>query len=1220
MSTSVSYVKGGTKIQCDSSVLPRPRPQLAWPVPTFSGTGESLLALTLQAITGSGTVGVLVTTPTALPGGPTAAWTLYWTSYQEIVVVVDPTIIPPLEPVVVLPPESAWTSQAVPNAGLGDGLLLTPPNGSQVSCYLVRIEAGQTTRFATISTTTPVDTTLLDIEHILSDGWITEGAEKTRIQGLWVAAQADYTRLSVQAIAVFNNTLGTGGAALEANDLVAAYTALDAVKANWAVSTVSTDISTVSPTIWSRWEAWANATAAINVEITYRGRGISGVVAASAPASPTSLYIHEPGATTTVTDYSAAELVAAGVCSVIKPAYLGKYFLYGSNIAPEGGKGAYHFLYLFVLRVSYSNAARYQLEALKGFRNYYQTYHPGDSFGSAYGGGRFVVNEDESTGAVSFSYIAQITAPTSQGIGGVKQGTGLTIATDGTISLNAATALALGGVKIGAGISVDSAGVISSSGGGYTLPVATSSILGGVKQGTNITIDAAGVISSSASGGGSVTSVSGTGSVSGLTLTGTVTSTGSLTLGGAITGFEAAISSGTSTYFWKGNKTWAALASTDVTGALGFTPLSSSTGVTSFNTRTGAVSLASTDVTGALGFTPVNKAGDTMTGTLSSTATGVSHFHGNDAGGNLALDATSTGATFLNYYSGTGGVKFCAGNSTAAVATMSATGILQFAYNATGSSSTAASIYKHADAGLVLQCGSGASHDFAIVDAGYVNRIMVVPHGTTNATFIGAVAGSSFNGMTGLGSSDPVMDSVAKVGTATLLSRQDHVHPSDTTRLWNAYLVNKPLGDSGTSANTITFGTETNYLKETCAYKPAGTDHACLTMAYSTAWAVQLAGDWRNNNWYVRNQNSGNWGAWATLLTTGNINTQAATLQAISAMRGAPVIGTYAEMLANTWVTPIANVTFYYATDHTASDGKPGALYLYTGSGWTEQTPSVVAGRVTAGVITAGAVGATSLATHVALVSQVICSEVFQSGGAGYPTWSVPGNNTGTPVGWAIYASPVATKYADSTTDNVIAEFGGNISIGGMKAAVIVNRIKGNTYPFTSSGTWTCPEGITTVKMTLQGPGGAGADGTVDYSGGGGGGGAFIKRDVVVVPGTVYNVNISNYGYVQIVGGSVNLVAYAGAAGSGISGGAGGATYGVTNAVGYHPEFEWSEIGHVGNTSRNRDDLGGELMLAGAIGGQQYSLGGNGGTGGGSSRSGGGAGTLGQTGYCRIKW
>jgi hypothetical protein len=41
--------------------------------------------------------------------------------------------------------------------------------------------------------------------------------------------------------------------------------------------------------------------------------------------------------------------------------------------------------------------------------------------------------------------------------------------------------------------------------------------------------------------------------------------------------------------------------------------------VTSFNTRTGAVTLLLADVTAALGFTPVNKAGDTMTGALNIT-------------------------------------------------------------------------------------------------------------------------------------------------------------------------------------------------------------------------------------------------------------------------------------------------------------------------------------------------------------------------------------------------------------------------------------------------------------------------------------------------------------------------------------------------------------------------------------------------------------------------
>jgi hypothetical protein len=43
-------------------------------------------------------------------------------------------------------------------------------------------------------------------------------------------------------------------------------------------------------------------------------------------------------------------------------------------------------------------------------------------------------------------------------------------------------------------------------------------------------------------------------------------------------------------------------------------------GVTSFNTRTGAVTLLGADVTGALGYSPVNKAGDVMTGALTLPA------------------------------------------------------------------------------------------------------------------------------------------------------------------------------------------------------------------------------------------------------------------------------------------------------------------------------------------------------------------------------------------------------------------------------------------------------------------------------------------------------------------------------------------------------------------------------------------------------------------------
>lgn len=59
--------------------------------------------------------------------------------------------------------------------------------------------------------------------------------------------------------------------------------------------------------------------------------------------------------------------------------------------------------------------------------------------------------------------------------------------------------------------------------------------------------------------------------------------------------------------------------------------------------------------------------------------------------------------------------------------------------------------------------------------------------------------------------------------------------------------------------------------------KPSGTDHAYMTMSYSNIWSVQMAGDWRTNEWYVRNQNSGSWGTWRTLLHSGNYNSYAPT-------------------------------------------------------------------------------------------------------------------------------------------------------------------------------------------------------------------------------------------------------------------------------------------------------------------------------------------------------
>jgi hypothetical protein len=64
----------------------------------------------------------------------------------------------------------------------------------------------------------------------------------------------------------------------------------------------------------------------------------------------------------------------------------------------------------------------------------------------------------------------------------------------GAYTLLPATASVLGGVKQGSGVSIDANGVLSAA-GTYTLPVATGSVLGGVKEGDRITIAADGTIS-----------------------------------------------------------------------------------------------------------------------------------------------------------------------------------------------------------------------------------------------------------------------------------------------------------------------------------------------------------------------------------------------------------------------------------------------------------------------------------------------------------------------------------------------------------------------------------------------------------------------------------------------------------------------------------------------------------------------------------------------------
>ena len=75
-------------------------------------------------------------------------------------------------------------------------------------------------------------------------------------------------------------------------------------------------------------------------------------------------------------------------------------------------------------------------------------------------------------------------------LGGVKAGTNVAVAGDGTLSVATGA-----GLTAGANVSI-AAGVISvPTGAGYALPVASSSVLGGIKAGANVTIAGDGTLS-----------------------------------------------------------------------------------------------------------------------------------------------------------------------------------------------------------------------------------------------------------------------------------------------------------------------------------------------------------------------------------------------------------------------------------------------------------------------------------------------------------------------------------------------------------------------------------------------------------------------------------------------------------------------------------------------------------------------------------------------------
>ncbi|NNS66823.1 hypothetical protein HL457_04500 [Escherichia coli] len=181
------------------------------------------------------------------------------------------------------------------------------------------------------------------------------------------------------------------------------------------------------------------------------------------------------------------------------------------------------------------------------------------------------------------------------------------------------------------------------------------------------------------------------------------------------------------------------------------------------------------------------------------------------------------------------------------------------------------------------------------------------------------------------------------------------------------------------------------------------------------------------------------------------------------------------------------------------------------------------------------------------------------------------------------------------------------------------------TAVFTSTATWTCPAGVTTVYIDACGGGGGGAYGTLNATGGGGGGGAqAVRRSAISVsPGQTYIITVGLGGVAGVVG-SVNggnggttsfgsLISLAGGIGgknngTGSAPGGGGGTYGISGN--YTSSLSFGGPG--GQCIFGSSGPAGNGIQVGQ-GGGGYGAGGGGGAGG---QAGGG----GANGWMQIWW
>ena len=237
----------------------------------------------------------------------------------------------------------------------------------------------------------------------------------------------------------------------------------------------------------------------------------------------------------------------------------------------------------------------------------------------------------------------------------------------------------------------------------------------------------------------------------------------------------------------------------------------------------------------------------------------------------------------------------------------------------------------------------------------------------------------------------------------------------------------------------------------------------------------------------------------------------------------------------------------------------------------------------------------------------------------------------------ATASSGLAVTYTSSNT-NVATIVGNKIHIVGSGACRITASQAGdNSYSLassvsqyfavvletqttiTTSGTWTCPTGINTIKVEAWG-GGGGGGGTIlaGFAGGGAGGSYVINDSVTVVPATSYTVTVGAGGALTgnggangnnggnttfesttpvianggVGGGGTTTAGQLGAGGTNTNGGSGGTVTlglpGVSGATGSGGAGGAGALGGAGAASRTTPGNGSSVTTLGGGGGGAY--------------------------------